>query len=240
LNKTLPFTYRIRRSEKASRARIVVKPGLVEIVAPWEIPEVRLHKFVHAKQQWITNALNKMTASKADQNNFLPLTFINGAQLTYQGKQYVLTVIPSKLKRIKVELRETIIIHFPITMPLTQADDLIKQAVVNWLKRQAKALVADIVAKHAQKKRLIPRSITIKTQKSRWGSCGIRNDININWLLMLSPVDVLEYVVVHELCHIQVKNHSKHFWSLVAEHLPDYQQRRLWLKQHGRNLMLAY
>jgi predicted metal-dependent hydrolase len=79
--------------------------------------------------------------------------------------------------------------------------------------------------------------LRIKTQKSRWGSCGPNNDINLNWLLMLAPAAALEYVVVHELCHIKHKNHSAAFWQLVAEHLPNYQQQRHWLKQHGARVM---
>ncbi|MDD5272957.1 MAG: M48 family metallopeptidase, partial [Methylovulum sp.] len=97
--------------------------------------------------------------------------------------------------------------------------------------------VMQLTHQHGAKRQLLPRSVIIKTQKSRWGSCGIHNDININWLLIMAPPEVLEYVVVHELCHIQVRNHSAQFWALVAEHLPDYQSPRQWLKQQGGDLM---
>jgi predicted metal-dependent hydrolase len=73
--------------------------------------------------------------------------------------------------------------------------------------------------------------------KTRWGSCGPRNDININWLLAFAPETVLEYVVVHELCHIRERNHSMAFWSLVAKHLSNYAQERRWLHAHGAGLM---
>ena len=84
---------------------------------------------------------------------------------------------------------------------------------------------------------LYPRFIKIKTQKSRWGSCGIHNDINLNWLLILAPPQVMEYVVIHELCHIKERNHSQKFWLLVKSHLADYQIQRNWLKKEGRRLM---
>jgi predicted metal-dependent hydrolase len=94
-----------------------------------------------------------------------------------------------------------------------------------------------MIDKHSPKHQLYPRSLCIKTQKTRWGSCGPNNDINLNWLLMLAPPVVLEYVVVHELCHIQHKNHSKDFWLLVAKHMPDYLTHRRWLKANGASLM---
>lgn len=236
----LPFSYEIRRSQRASRARIVVKPGQVEIVAPYEIPESRLHKFVHAKQSWIAQALRKMSANSPHYNDFVPNEFINGALLAYQGSAYPMVLKPSKLKRIKVEFNGAYIIHLPESINPQANQDLVKAALIKWLRKTILLQVEQFVLKHATRNQLYPKSITIKTQKSRWGSCGINNDININWLLMMAPADVLEYVVVHELCHIRVKNHSSQFWELVAEHLPDYKNRRKWLKQEGRSLMLAF
>ncbi len=236
----LPFSYRIRRSQRVSNARIVVKPGQVEVVAPLQIPEHKLHKFVQAKQEWVTQALKKMAASSPQRSPFVPTEYKSGANLAYQGKMYVLTVKPSKLKRAKIEFTDGYTAYVPESISLDEHNHQIREALIRWMKKQTKQLVEQIVEIHAGKKQLTPRTITIKTQKSRWGSCGIHNDININWLLIMAPREVLEYVVVHELCHIRVKNHSSQFWSLVAEHLPDYQIRRNWLKKQGRSLMVAF
>jgi predicted metal-dependent hydrolase len=236
----LPFTYQIRRSHRVASARIVVKPGLVEIVAPLQIPEHKLHKFVQAKQDWVAQALKKMAASSPQNSGFVPVEYKSGADMTYQGKVYPLTVLTSKLKRVKIEFIDGYKVHIPLAMNADEHNHQIKEALIRWMKKQTKQLVEDLVQIHADKKQLFPRTITIKTQKSRWGSCGIHNDININWLLLMAPSEVLEYVVVHELCHIRVKNHSSQFWSLVAEHLPDYQNRRNWLKKQGRSLMMAF
>jgi predicted metal-dependent hydrolase len=236
----LPFTYRIRRSQRVSNARIVVKPGQVEVVAPLQIPEHKLHKFVQAKQQWITQALKKMVDSSLQPSAFVPAEYKTGASMAYQGIEYLMTVTPSKLKRVKIEFTNGYTVYVPETMGIDEHSPEIRAALIRWMKKQSKQLVEHIVEKQAAKKQLNPRTITIKTQKSRWGSCGIHNDININWLLIMAPKEVLEYVVVHELCHIRVKNHSSQFWSLVAEHLPDYQHRRQWLKKQGCSLMMAF
>lgn len=79
-------------------------------------------------------------------------------------------------------------------------------------------------------------NITIRDQKTRWGSCSSRGTLSFNWRLMLAPPRVLDYVVVHELCHIKHMDHSKEFWEMVESVLPDYKERRQWLKEHGNEL----
>ncbi|MGN0471888.1 MAG: M48 family metallopeptidase [Lachnospiraceae bacterium] len=80
------------------------------------------------------------------------------------------------------------------------------------------------------------RTISIRDQKTRWGSCSGRGTLSFNWRLMLVPPRVLDYVVVHELCHIKHMNHSPEFWKQVESVMPDYQERRRWLKEHGNEL----
>lgn len=79
--------------------------------------------------------------------------------------------------------------------------------------------------------------LSIRCQKTKWGSCSAKGNLNFNVLLMLAPPEVLDYVVVHELCHRKEMNHSERFWSLVEQVLPDYRARRKWLKDHGGELM---
>lgn len=213
-------------------------PGKVEVVAPIKVAEHKIHQFVQAKQQWIVQALAKIEAKSRQHKNLVPVVYGHGAEILYQGEPYKLAIKPSKLKRVKIEFCQEFIAHVPdALMPDHSAN--IKEALIRWMKKESKIQVERLVKQHAEKKQLFPKTIKIKTQKSRWGSCGIHNDININWLLIIAPPEVLEYVVVHELCHIKIKNHSAHFWALVAEHLPDYQNRRHWLKKHGSRLMMG-
>ncbi len=79
--------------------------------------------------------------------------------------------------------------------------------------------------------------VAVKDQKTRWGSCSAKGNLNFNWRLILAPGEVLDYVVVHELAHRREMNHSVRFWNLVESVLPDYQQRKRWLKENGDRLM---
>lgn len=79
--------------------------------------------------------------------------------------------------------------------------------------------------------------ITIRMQKSRWGSCSSKGNLNFNCLLMRTPDEIVDYVVVHELCHLKEMNHSPRFWAEVEKIFPDYKERRKWLKEHGNDIM---
>ena len=94
------------------------------------------------------------------------------------------------------------------------------------------------VAYYAKKLGVTYGMITIRNQKTRWGSCSAKGNLNFNCLLMLTPEEVVDYVVVHELCHRIEMNHSKRFWNLVERILPDYRQSRMWLKKHGEEIMI--
>ena len=83
-------------------------------------------------------------------------------------------------------------------------------------------------------------SITIRDQKTRWGSCSSRGTLSFNYRLIFAPPKVLDYVVVHELCHLTHMNHSKDFWNMVASVMPDYKVCKNWLKEHGHELAIEY
>ncbi len=107
----------------------------------------------------------------------------------------------------------------------------------------AKAYIPKRVAYYAEAySHIIPpavSSIAIRSQKTRWGSCSSRGTLSFNWRLMLAPPAILDYVVVHELCHLRHMNHSKDFWACVETILPDYKAHRKWLKEHGHELTLS-
>lgn len=230
--------YHVRRSQRAKRTRIVVTADKIEVVAPFEVPEHRIKAFVARQQNWIKDTVNRIHHKAKATQKFAPARYVDGVNVPYLGQQVPLTIKPTSSKNIRLQLHsdQQFIAYLPEHLQ-ENSSELIKQALEKWMKLQIRQHANLLIAKHSGKHQLIPRCIRIKTQKTRWGSCGPKNDINLNWLLMLAPPIVLEYVVVHELCHIKHKNHSKEFWLLVKDHMPDYLTHRHWLKQHGASLM---
>ena len=105
------------------------------------------------------------------------------------------------------------------------------------LRQQAKLVFPSRAAFYAPKVGVNYGSITVRCQKTRWGSCSAQGNLNFNLLLMLAPPEVLDYVVVHELCHRKEMNHSSRFWAEVERVMPDYRVRKQWLKEQGGMLM---
>ena len=108
---------------------------------------------------------------------------------------------------------------------------------VKELADQAVEYIPKRVKYYAEKENFVYNKITIKNLVSRWGSCSTKGNLNFNCLLMLTPDYVIDYIVVHELCHLREMNHSEKFWAEVEKIMPDYQRAEIWLKQNGGNLI---
>jgi len=234
--------YTIRRSRRAKRARIVVTAEKIEIVAPLKVPEKLLRQFAAEKQQWISETQKKIRKKSGASKRLFPELYEQGSQLLYLDNYYALTLKFTAHKQIEFEFNQALVANIP--KDFQQYDEkslsaLLHTAYIGWLKQQALQKVMSAVGTYSPLYQLHAKSIRVRTQKSRWGSCGIHNDIYMNWLLILAPIDVLNYVVIHEICHIAQRNHSAKFWGLVAHHCPSYKKHRLWLKQHGTSLILS-
>lgn len=108
---------------------------------------------------------------------------------------------------------------------------------IDELMKQAKKVIPERVAFFAPLVGVVPGRIAIRCQKTRWGSCSAKGNLNFNCLLMLAPPEVMDSVVVHELCHLKQMNHSKKFYDEVLRVMPDYRTRQKWLKEHGAELL---
>ena len=108
---------------------------------------------------------------------------------------------------------------------------------IKLLATRAKRIIPQRVRYYADIMGVTYGRITIRMQKSRWGSCSSKGNLNFNCLLMRTPDEIIDYVVVHELCHLKEMNHSPRFWAEVEKIFPDYKERRKWLKDHGNDIM---
>lgn len=134
-----------------------------------------------------------------------------------------------------LESKQDWIVHHRSRLP--EPAPKLTESELRELVRHAKEVLPEIAAWYAPKVGVGYGRITIRTQHTRWGSCSAQGNLNFNCLLMLMPDDVMEYVVVHELCHRKEMNHSPRFWAEVERILPDYRQSRRWLKENGGALI---
>ncbi|MDP4144224.1 MAG: SprT family zinc-dependent metalloprotease [Bacillota bacterium] len=113
---------------------------------------------------------------------------------------------------------------------------LIKQALLNWYKEAALINLFERTYEFSRRYNLKPAKVSVKSQKTIWGSCSSTNNISYSWKLVLAPISIMDYVVVHELSHLVYRDHSANFWGLVEQIIPDCKEKRAWLKANGRSL----
>ncbi|MDD5034152.1 MAG: SprT family zinc-dependent metalloprotease [Methylococcaceae bacterium] len=231
----LPNHLQIRRSVRSKRLHLLVKPGLIELVVPTALPEAQAMAFLNKHRAWAENKLLEINARVAQTSS----GFVSGSTIPWRGRELPLLIREEPGRRVRVAVDEAVRITLPEDLGESR-DEVAKRALYAWVKPWLRGQVERLAERHTPRFGLYPREVRIKQMKTRWGSCGPHNDININWLLAFTPESVLEYVVVHELCHIRERNHSPAFWALLARHLPQYLEERNWLRSQGAALIRRF
>lgn len=159
---------------------------------------------------------------------------MEGKQILYRGREVRIHLhIDKKRRRMRPELEgDCIILH----TPTTDSQEL-GVALERWLIQQARMIIPVRVMYFQQVTEGKVNDIRIKDQKTRWGSCSSKRNLNFNWRLVMAPPEVLDYVVVHELCHLTHMNHSRDFWNMVGTVMPEYKERKKWLRENQERLM---
>lgn len=228
--------YEVRRSEMASRRRAYVSPDGVEVVVPTTCSEEQIADFVHRKRRWIFDETEIIKEKQAERHTIS--RFLTGAKIPYHGRRMKLTTEPTTGSLVEVSYKNGFFVEVPTTAPEHLRDTLIDEALRFWMKRQIRKDVRELILHYGTRYDLKPRSVHIKDQKHLWGSCGQDRSINLNWHLIFAPKPVLEYAVVHELCHLKHRNHNTPFWSLIGDILPNFETRKQWLRDNENLLSL--
>lgn len=205
----------------------VKPPGIVKVTAPYRTSRDKILEIVKGKGKWI---VEKLAIAETVEYKNPRKEFISGEELLYLGKGYPLQLVfDNKVKRIEVGLSQE---RF-VVITNTEDRDKIKDAVEAWYRKQGQAVVHERVEYYKEIINREPKSVKVKEQKRRWGSCTSRGDIYLNWKCIMAPIELIDYIVVHEMCHLIYMDHSAHFWGEVRRVLPDYRERREALKYQG-------
>ncbi|HEX9057167.1 MAG TPA: SprT family zinc-dependent metalloprotease [Ktedonobacterales bacterium] len=225
----IPYTLKV--SARARRLRLIVRPGSgLEVVVPRGAPLSAHEPFLREKEQWILTTLDRIARETAAA---APAPLITGRRLPFAGRELTLVVrADGPAGRYRVGLSGDTL---TVTLPGGDQEQA-RVALEMWYRRQAAVIFADRLQIGNRAYGFTYQRVSIKEQKSRWGSCSKLGNLNFNWRLLLAPLPVLDYVVVHELCHLKELNHGPRFWKLVGRGCPDYAVHRRWLRLHGREL----
>ena len=227
--------YEVRRSRRRRKTvRITVDAWAVQVAAPMTTPNSLLQAFVLDQAPWIIKHLSD------EKPEAEPKHFLNGGTLPYLGRNVRMVVGQADVRSPEVRFDHWC---FRITAPKTLEDEeryqSIRSAITGWYRDRAAERLEATVDRWRHRMGLGDKSrILVRDQRRRWGSCAHDGTLRFNWRLVMLKPALSEYVVVHELAHLTHHNHSKNFWDLVTQVMPDAQQRRRLLREAGLTLPL--
>ena len=230
-NTTLEYSVRV--SYKTKQKRIEITPDRIEVIVPGGTSPKAIIDFVEEKKNNIFTSFLEIETKLKNIKEYEPTHYVSGAKVLYHGRMELLHVEKTAIDEVEITHRNGFYILYPASISDSKKDKLIKQSLGKWMKIKIEADVKLLVKTYGEKLGLIPEGIRIKEQKHLWASCGKDRIININWQLIRFPKQILEYVVVHELCHLKHRNHSKDFWVLVGSLMPEYEQYKGMLDKYG-------
>ena len=238
--------YTLRRSARSRRLRVTIDPnhGLVVTVPPatrhgWARPEGEIERFLRERESWVRRHLDRQASQRAELVARGGLR--DGASVRYRGELHTLRVAAAPIAARRSSVTrvgggEGDELH----VLLAPRDRRTVAAVLEaWFRERARAAIEADVARHAAALGVVPAVVTIRDQRSRWGSASRQRRLSFSWRLVLAPPAALETVVVHELAHLRVFGHGPAFWGLVAARRPDHLVWRRWLRTHSLELHAA-
>jgi predicted metal-dependent hydrolase len=213
--------YEIFHSKRKTIALIVQPDGRLVVRAPLRATQRQIEEIVNAKAGWIKKVQKKMI-EQAEQ--FSPCQFTPGEEFPYLGSLYPLEIVERARPALQLES----------TFKLSKKSLPTAPAVfTRWYKAQAMPVIQERVLYFASRYGFTYDRLRITSARTRWGSCTSTSSLNFTWYLVMAPLAVIDYVVLHELAHTRHRNHQKAFWALVASIMPDYKTRKKWLKENG-------
>ncbi len=233
-NLSIPYT--LTESKQAKRIRFTIDLNGLMVVKPHSARMIDVERALEAKSSWIYKHYLEFQIRKAGEHK---REWKSGEKVPYKGREYEIRIIKHEGKRITISFNGTgfeIFINKEI-----EADEskfLVENVLKLWYKKVARVYLKDRLDYFCKITGMTYNVIRIKEQKTRWGSCSKKGNLNFNWKLIMSPEWVIDYIIVHEVCHLRYLNHSGEFWDMVALYMPGYKKARKWLKENGPMLKL--
>lgn len=218
------FETKIIRAKRKTVALQVLSDATVLVKVPLRFPLGQIEDFINNNIEWIQKKIAKRQLHPLSTTK----RYQTGEQLLYGGNLYTLVI--GNYPKITLEQERLL---FPKFLEFR-----IHKELESWYIKQAKKFITDQTNYYADQMSTHYQDITFLDTKSRWGACTHDNRLQFNWRLIMAPLLVIRYVIIHELAHTIEKNHSVSFWSKVAYFSPSYKTQRKWLKLHGETLKI--
>jgi hypothetical protein len=231
-----PRPYRVRRSDRARRARLTVdRRGDVVVVLPRRLPAAEAERLVRQHAAWVDRHVARIAAEQARLATRPALG--EGRVLDVAGEPLRISAVDGRAARPARGRIEPV--SGGLVVRLGRDGRGTRELLEPWLRERAREVLGARVAARAAELEVRPGRLTVRDQSSRWASASARGALSFSWRLVLAPPFVLDAVVVHELAHLRIRDHSSRFWALVEGHAPRTPEARRWLRAHAAELRAA-
>ncbi len=230
----LLLQYQIIYSKRKTIGIILDKKRGLLVRAPIRVSKKEITQLLHKKEAWIRRSMEKINAIQSIPE---PTRFRDGETVRYLGKLYPIRIVTEHRRSTIVKfIDDEFVIYIPNNSDNNQ--ELIRKKMINWYREQALIIFSGRVEHYSGIVGAKPDSIRIRGFKRRWGACHSNGLIEFNWKILLAPIEILDYLVVHEMAHLKTTGHSPRFREIVRGILPDFKERERWLRNFGPTLVI--
>ncbi|MEF8849090.1 MAG: SprT family zinc-dependent metalloprotease [Candidatus Thermoplasmatota archaeon] len=226
--------YQIKTTQKRKKIALNInQQGQITVKTPPHKKQDEINQFLDKKKQWM---LNKIKTIEKQKNQNKKKEFLSGEKLPYKGRNYRLKVIKTNIDKPKIKLQQgKFILKTPENKKHQKIYPQIRNQVKTWYKQKATQHLKKRIKKYSKQMGIKPQKTIIKELKNSWGEHK-NKQIKINWRIIMAPVNIQDYIIVHELTHLKENKHNQKFWNKISTTLPDYKKRIKWLKTKGNQL----
>ena len=224
------FPFEIIRTDRVKSASIDVEDNLVKVTVPKNLSDERIEELIKGRILWIKQKLALQASAIVSK----PKEYVDGEAFAYLGRNYRLKCAKGVEESVKLKSG-----YLNVTTKNGKRNsEHLKAVVEQWYRTKALSRLIDKTRRYSAILKVEPTSINLKDYKAMWGSCSPKGVVSYNWRIILAPHKIVDYIVVHELCHLIEPNHSSKYWKQVRSVIPEYENSKEWLKNNGSSLLI--
>lgn len=223
------ITYTLTKSDRKTASIYIERDGQVSVLVPKTLTDDEVTRLIETKRRWIYRNLAEWQDTNATR---IRRQFVSGEGFLYLGRSYRLKLVDEQSESLLLKGG-----YFYLKSDDGALQDP-SEAFKAFYKAKGQKRIRERVEHYSNRMGVEPAGIRIRELKNRWASCTPEGRLNFHWKCMMAPATVLDYIVVHELAHLKYLNHTRAFWNLVDRVLPDYRERKEWLRQNGAGMDL--
>lgn len=217
------ITFNIRKSKRKTLSIYIERDGTVTVIAPERLTDEEIEEVIKKKEYQLYKLLAEWEATNTAR---VEREFVNGQSFLYLGRNY-------RLEIVKDHQAKPLILKNGYFLLRKKDESNANQLFIDFYKEKCYPKIAERVERYKKRLDVTPKQIRIMELKNRWASCSEKGNLNFHWKCIMAPLDVLSYIVVHELVHLTNQNHTKSFWNEIDKVVPDYQKHIEWLRKNG-------